>query len=166
MNKHNTSETIHQFSIDSINGSQIHFSDFAGKQILLVNVASECGLTPQYQQLQDLFEHFRDSVQIIACPSNDFGQQEPGNAQQILQFCELNYGVQFPITSKIIVQGPQMHELYKFVTQKALNGFADSEVSWNFQKYIFDEAGHLRHIFSPQTEPLDDKILDALSIEL
>ncbi len=132
---------------------------------MLVNVASECGLTPQYQQLQDLYVQYKDKLTIVACPTNDFGQQEPGTNEQIQHFCSNKFKISFPMTSKISVKGSSMHDLYTFVTQKKLNGFADSEVSWNFQKYIFDESGQLCHIFSPQTEPLDEKIINALAIQ-
>jgi glutathione peroxidase len=162
--KNKTSNSIHSFSIEAIDGSVIDFSSFSGRKIMLVNVASECGLTPQYQQLQDLYAQYKNKLSIVACPANDFGQQEPGTNQQIQTFCSTKFNVSFPMTHKISVKGNNMHNLYKFVTQKELNGFADSEVSWNFQKYVFDEAGQLCHIFAPQTEPLADEILSALAI--
>ena len=159
-------KTIHGFTIKGINGNLIDFSDYSGKKILLVNVASECGLTPQYLQLQELYNEFNEQLIIVGCPANNFGGQEPGTDEKIEKFCSLNYSVSFPLTTKISVKGDNMSELYKFVTMKDLNGFEDSEVSWNFQKYLFNEQGELTHIFSPQTEPADEQILNAAGISL
>lgn len=159
-------KSIHNFHIEGLTGDTIHFSDYVGKKIILVNVASQCGLTPQYAQLEEMYHNFSDKFTVIACPCNDFGQQEPGNSQEIQQFCNNTYQITFPMTQKITVVGNHMHELYAFVTQKSKNGLQDSEVSWNFQKYIFDEEGILRHVFAPSIEPTDDAILAALGIEL
>ncbi len=161
-----TKKTIHRFKIKNLNGSIIDFSDYSGKKILLVNVASECGLTPQYLQLQEIYNEFKDQLVIIGCPANNFGGQEPGTDQEIEKFCSLKYNVSFPLTTKISVKGDDIAELYKFVTKKDLNGLEDSEVSWNFQKYLFNEQGELTHIFSPQTEPADEQILSAAGISL
>ena len=159
-------KTIHEFTIKGINGNLIDFSDYSGKKILLVNVASECGLTSQYLQLQEMYNEFKEQMVIIGCPSNNFGSQEPGKDKEIQHFCSVNYGVSFPMTTKISVKGKDISELYKFVTNKELNGFENSEVSWNFQKYLFNEQGKLTHIFSPQTEPADEQILSAAGISL
>ena len=159
-------KTIHRFTIKGINGNLIDFSDYSGKKILLVNVASECGLTPQYLQLQELYNEFNEQLVIIGCPANNFGGQEPGTDEEIEKFCSLKFSVSFPLTTKISVKGDNMAELYKFVTFKDLNGFENSEVSWNFQKYLFNEQGILTHIFSPQTEPADEQILSAAGISL
>ena len=131
---------------------------------MLVNVASECGLTPQYRQLQDLTAEYGDKIVIVGCPANNFGAQEPGTDAQIADFCSLNYGVSFPMTSKISVKGDDMHELYRFVTQKSENGVEDSEVKWNFQKYIFDENGMLVKVIGPTVQPADDEVLNALGL--
>lgn len=161
-----TTKSIHNFQIDGLKGKLINFADYAGKKILLVNVASECGLTPQYAQLEEIYRQFSDKFIVIGCPANNFGAQEPGSNAEIAQFCQVTYQVSFPMTAKISVKGADIHELYKFVTQKAQNGFQDSEVSWNFQKYIFDEQGLLTHIFEPSIEPTNDELLAVLGIKL
>lgn len=158
------SVSIHNFSLQSIDGSQFNFADFKNKKILLVNVASFCGLTPQYAQLQEIYAQFGDKVVVIGVPANNFANQEPNSESEIQQFCSLRYEVTFPLTQKISVKGDNQHELYQFVTQKAKNGVLDSEVSWNFQKYVFDENGFLTHTFSPRTEPADEEILKALGL--
>lgn len=156
--------SIHNFKIESLEGKTIDFSDFKGKKIMLVNVASECGLTPQYQQLQELYENHSDKVVIVGCPANNFGAQEPGSNEQIKEFCSVRYGVSFPMTTKISVKGDDMHELYQFVTKKDLNGFEDSEVQWNFQKYIFNEEGKLIKVIAPTVSPIDEEVLEILGI--
>lgn len=158
--------SIHQFQLEGLKGSKVNFADFKGKKILLVNVASECGLTAQYQQLQDLYAATKEQIVIVGCPANNFGAQEPGNDEQIASFCTLNYGVAFPMTTKISVKGTDMHPLYQFVTQKMQNGVEDSEVKWNFQKYIFDEEGLFQQVIAPTVEPLDDIVLAALAVSL
>lgn len=159
-----SSQSIHKFQLKSVQGTIIDFSTFAGKKILLVNVASECGLTPQYTQLEELYSSFSDQFVIVACPANNFGAQEPGNDDEIRTFCSTTYGITFPMTTKISVLGTDMHPLYVFATQKELNGLQDSEVSWNFQKYVFDEEGKLTHVFAPTVEPLDERLLQALGV--
>jgi glutathione peroxidase len=160
----NTAQSIHELSIKGLKGEAIKFSDYAGKKILLVNVASECGLTPQYAQLEEMYREFSDKFVIVGCPANNFGAQEPGTDAEIQQFCSLTYDVSFPLTTKISVKGDDKHDLYSFVTEKAKNGVQDSEVTWNFQKYVFDEQGFLAHVFDPQTEPASDEVLKALGI--
>jgi glutathione peroxidase len=156
--------SIHDFSLKAIDGSKFNFADFKGKKILLVNVASFCGLTPQYTQLQEIYAHWGDKLTIVGVPANNFANQEPNSESEIQQFCSVKYEVSFPLTQKISVKGDDQHELYQFVTQKAKNGVLDSEVTWNFQKYIFDENGFLTHTFSPRTEPADEEILKALGV--
>jgi len=160
----NTAQSIHNLTIKGSKGEEIKFSDYAGKKILLVNVASECGLTPQYAQLEEMYREFSDKFVIVACPANNFGGQEPGTDAEIQQFCTLKYEISFPLTTKISVKGNDKHNLYNFVTKKAQNGVQDSEVSWNFQKYVFNEEGFLTHVFEPQTEPASDEILTALGV--
>ncbi len=156
--------SIHDFSLKAIDGSKFNFADFKGKKILLVNVASFCGLTPQYTQLQEIYAQWGDKLTIVGVPANNFANQEPNSESEIQQFCSVKYEVSFPLTQKISVKGDDQHELYQFVTQKAKNGVLDSEVTWNFQKYIFDENGFLTHTFSPRTEPADEEILKALGV--
>lgn len=128
---------------------------------MIVNTASKCGLTPQYEQLQAIYDKYKDqNFTIIGFPANNFLKQEPGTDAEIATFCEKNYGVTFPMMSKISVKGKDMHEVYKFLTQKSKNGLEDSKVSWNFQKYLLDENGELVSIISPRTLPTDTSITD------
>ncbi len=157
---------IHDFRIEGLNGGEIDFSDFKGKKILIVNTASECGLTPQYSQLQELYNSFSDKVIIVGVPANNFGGQEPGNNDQIASFCSMNYGVTFPMTTKLSVVGSDMHPLYQWLTDKEKNGKSNSEVQWNFQKYLIDEQGDLSLFFAPTKEVFDSEIIEALGIKL
>ena len=144
----------------------MNFSSFKGKKILLVNVASECMYTPQYEQMEALNKHSEESLVVVGVPCNDFGGQEPGNEQAIQRFCETNFKVSFPMTEKIQIKAPNTHDLYKFATTKALNGKEDNVVQWNFQKFLFDENGQLQQVFDPADEPLGDKVLEACNIQL
>ncbi len=154
-------ETIHQFVVKGLYGDDFNFSTLSGKKIMIVNTASECGLTPQYENLQELYETYKnDNFVIIGFPANNFGGQEPGTDTQIATFCKQNYGVTFPMMSKISVRGDEMHKVYKFLTQKAKNGLEDSEVSWNFQKYLIDKNGSLVRVVSPKTLPTDKSIVE------
>lgn len=154
--------SIYDYSIEGLQGNKIDLSSFKGKKLLIVNTASECGLTPQYQQLQELYEHFSDQVEILGCPSNDFGNQEPGDEKEIASFCEQNYGVTFPMTRKITVKGDGQHPLYQWLTSKEINQKEDSEVQWNFQKYLIDEEGHLEKVFSPAVDPVSEEVINIL----
>ncbi len=160
-NSKNTSamQTLHQLSATDINGRPFDFSSLKGKKVIIVNTASECGLTPQYEQLQQLHLKYGEKVTVIGFPSNDFAGQEPGSEQEIAQFCSKNYGVTFPLMSKVTVKGEGMHPVYEFLTQKSKNGLQDSEVSWNFQKYLVDEQGKLVKVVSPRTLPDDAEIM-------
>lgn len=152
--------SIHQFTVKDIAGNDFNLADLKGKKVLFVNTASECGLTPQYEQLQEVYETFKDkNFTIIGFPANNFGAQEPGTDKQIATFCKANYGVTFPMMSKISVKGDDMHEVYQFLTQKAQNGLEDSDVAWNFQKYLVNENGELEKVISPKTLPNDEAIL-------
>jgi glutathione peroxidase len=156
----------HDFILKGIDGQDIHLSDFKGKKILLVNTASACGLTPQYAQLQELHEQFQEKVQIIGLPCNDFAGQEPGTEEDIQSFCSLKYKITFPMTSKITIKGENMHPLYQWLTKKSENNFSDSEVKWNFQKYLIDENGHLIAVFAPTLEVFNEEVLSAIGISL
>jgi len=154
-------QSIHQFVVQDIEGNDFNFSSLAGKKIMVVNTASKCGLTPQYKQLEEVYQHYQNqNLVIIGFPANNFMSQEPGTNEEIATFCERNYGVSFPMMSKISVSGKDMHEVYQFLTQKAKNGVADSEVEWNFQKYLLNEKGELEMVISPKTLPNDEKILN------
>ncbi len=154
-------QTIYNYRVKDIAGDDFDFASLKGKKIMIVNTASECGLTPQYEQLQAVYEEFKDkNFVIIGFPANNFGAQEPGSNEQIATFCKKNYGVSFPIMSKISVKGSDIHPIYQFLTQKAKNGLQDSEVQWNFQKYLIDEEGHLAKVISPRTLPNDPEIIN------
>lgn len=154
-------ETIYQFKVEDLSGDSFDFSTLKGKKILVVNTASECGLTPQYEQLQVIYEKYKDkNFVIVGFPANNFGAQEPGSNQQIATFCQKNYGVTFPMMAKISVKGGDMHPVYQFLTQKAKNGLEDSEVQWNFQKYLINENGELVDVVDPRTLPTDSVIIN------
>lgn len=154
-------QTIYNYKVKDIAGDEFDFASLKGKKIMIVNTASECGLTPQYEQLQEVYEEFKDkNFIIIGFPANNFGAQEPGTNEQIATFCKKNYGVSFPIMSKISVKGSDIHPIYQFLTQKAKNGLQDSEVEWNFQKYLIDEKGHLAKVISPRTLPNSPEIIN------
>lgn len=145
-----------------IDGNAIDFKVFKGKKLLIVNVASECGYTPQYKDLQALYEAHKDDLMIIGVPCNQFGGQEPGSAMQIKSFCEQNYGVKFLITEKVDVKGDNQHPLYSWLTSKSKNGKLDSEVKWNFNKYLLSETGELLEYFPSRTKPLGEEIAEYL----
>lgn len=155
------STNVYNYKLKTIKGEPLDLSAYKGKKILLVNTASACGLTPQYKQLEELQENFKDKLQIIGLPCNDFAGQEPGTEQEIAKFCEATYNITFPLTSKVKIVG-EPDPIYQFLTQKDLNGFGSSEVAWNFQKYLIDENGNLIGIFAPPIEPLDEEILNAV----
>lgn len=150
---------IYGFKLKDLNGAEFDFATLKGKKIMIVNTASKCGLTPQYKDLQALYEKYKDqNFVIIGFPANDFMEQEPGTDEEIAEFCQINYGVTFPMMSKISVKGEQMAPIYKFLTQQKLNGFSDSDVEWNFQKYLLNENGQLEKVVGPRINPTDKEI--------
>lgn len=151
--------SIHQFKVETLSGETFDFSKLAGKKILVVNTASECGLTPQYKDLEALYAKYKDRLVIVGFPANNFGAQEPGTNQEIGAFCQKNYGVTFPMMAKISVKGNDMNEVYRFLTQKSQNGLQDSEVEWNFQKYLLNENGQLEKVIKPQVLPTDASVV-------
>ena len=154
-------KTLHDYTVKDITGEDFELSSLKGKKVMVVNTASKCGLTPQYEQLQELYATYKDSnFTIIGFPSNDFLKQEPGSNDEIQEFCKLNYGVEFPMMSKITVKGKDKADVYKFLTQKDLNGLEDSKVQWNFQKYLIDEEGKLVRVVSPRTLPNEESIIE------
>ena len=153
-------ETIYQFKVKDLSGDDFDFSSLQGKKVMIVNTASKCGLTPQYKDLETIYEKYKDkNFIIVGFPANNFASQEPGTNEEIAAFCEKNYGVSFPMMEKISVKGDDMHAVYKFLTQKSKNGLEDSEVQWNFQKYLINEKGELEKVISPRTLPTDDSII-------
>ena len=153
-------KTIYQFKVEDINGETFDLSSLKGKKVMIVNTASKCGFTPQYAELQRIYEQYKyDDFVIIGFPSNDFGNQEPGSNEEISEFCQKNYGVDFPMMAKITVKGEEKHPLYQFLTEKSKNGFKDSEVKWNFQKYLIDRDGKLVAVKDSNVVPGDNSIL-------
>ncbi|NDP28775.1 MAG: glutathione peroxidase [Flavobacterium sp.] len=154
-------QTIYQFKVEDLSGKPFDFASLKGKKIMIVNTASKCGLTPQYKELEALYKEYSSKgFVIVGFPANNFASQEPGTNEEIATFCQLNYGVTFPMMSKISVKGNDMHKIYQFLTQKSKNGLEDSEVSWNFQKYLLNEKGELVKVISPRTLPNDPEVLN------
>ena len=152
--------SIHQFKVADIYGNIFDFSQLKGKKVMIVNTASKCGLTYQYEALQKLYSQYKDlNFVIVGFPSNDFLWQEPGSNDEIIDFCEQNYGVTFPMMSKITVKGTKKHPIYQFLTQKSKNNYRDSRVTWNFQKYLINKEGRIEKIISPRTRPDSEEIV-------
>jgi len=157
----NETVSFYEFNVKDIYGEDYDLSQLKGKKILIVNTASECGYTPQYDDLQKLYQTYgSDNFTIIGFPANDFMGQEPGTNEEIKEFCTINYGVTFPLMAKISVKGKYIHPLYEWLTTKELNGKMDSEVKWNFQKYMIDENGNLADFATPGTKPFDEQIVN------
>ncbi len=155
--------SIHSLSFKSLQGKEHSMSEFKGKFILIVNVASKCGFTPQYADLQELHNKFGDKLAIIGFPSNQFANQEPGSAEEIETFCTSNYGVSFLMAEKVDVMGDQQHPIYAWLTQKEKNGKDNNSVKWNFQKYLIDPEGRWVDVFYSITKPMSQKILKHLA---
>lgn len=151
-------ESLYEIPILSLTGKPVELSLFKGKHILFVNVASQCGFTPQYKDLETLSTRYKEKLVVIGVPCNQFGNQEPGEASDIRNFCEVNYGVSFLITEKIDVKGENQHPLYQWLTQKSKNGSKNSTVKWNFQKYLVSPKGNLIDYYYSITSPLNKKI--------
>ncbi len=155
-----TEPTIYDFKIQALDSDEmIDFKAFEGKKILIVNVASKCGYTGQYADLEKLYKKHQDQLVIIGFPCNQFLGQEPGSEEEIAQFCSANYGVTFPMTTKVDVKGKNQNEIYKWLTSKELNGKGDFKIKWNFNKFLIDENGQLIDYFPSGVKPLDDKIV-------
>lgn len=149
---------IYDFKVPSLDGKTIDFKKFKGKKILIVNTASACGYTPQYADLEKLHQQYKDKLVVVGFPANNFGQQEPGNNDEIRDFCKKNYGVSFPMAAKVSVKGEDMHPLFKWLTTKSLNGKMDAEIKWNFTKFLIDENGELLAKFESRVKPLSEEI--------
>ena len=160
------SMSFYDFKLTAINGETFDFSTLKGKRVLIVNTASECGYTPQYKQLQELYANYGgEKFTIIGFPANNFGGQEPGSDTEIASFCEKNYGVTFPMMSKISVKGDDEHPLYKWLTDKELNGVSDGKVKWNFHKFLIDENGNWYKELSSSVSPLDDVVISFAQVK-
>lgn len=160
LNAQQNQKSFYDFTVTDINGKSFSMSSLKGKKVMIVNVASKCGYTPQYEELQKLYDRYKDkNFVIVAFPANNFGNQEPGTNAEIKEFCRVNYGVTFPMMEKISVKGEDQAPIYKWLTQKSENGVIDQEVTWNFQKYLIDENGKLSAVYLPKISPLDEKII-------
>ncbi|MDO6596959.1 glutathione peroxidase [Oceanihabitans sp. 2_MG-2023] len=157
------STSIYNIEINSLEGNAIDLSEYKDKMLLIVNVASECGFTKQYSDLQKLYDEYQDTLMIIGVPCNQFGNQESGTASEIQSFCKKNFGVTFLMTEKIDVKGSSQHPLYKWLTQKELNGKSNSSVKWNFQKYLINKKGQLVDSYFSTTNPTSNKIVKHLN---
>lgn len=156
---HKTMKTIYDYKVETISGDEFDFADLKGKKILIVNTASKCGFTPQFEGLEALYQKYKDQgFVVIGFPTNDFKEQDPGTNEEIAEFCQLNYGVSFPMMAKIKVTGDDKAPIYQFLTQKEMNGKKSSSVKWNFQKYIINEDGTLEDYFYSITSPESKKI--------
>jgi glutathione peroxidase len=153
---------LYKFKLKTLDGQEITLEKFKGKKLLLVNVASECGFTPQYKNLQALHDKYKDKLVVIGFPANNFGGQEPGSATEIKGFCEKNYGVTFQMMDKISVKGDDAHPLYKWLSNKEENGTCGDAPKWNFCKYLIDEKGNIIKYFSSRVDPLSEEITSLL----
>jgi len=163
-NNMHTLKTLHDFVVKDINGKEFDLATLKGKKVLVVNVASKCGLTPQYEDLQALYDKYKNKdFVVIGFPANNFMGQEPGTNSEIMEFCSVNYGVTFPMMDKISVKGKDQSPLYKWLTNKSENGKIDQKVTWNFQKFMVDEEGHLVDVVMPKESPMSDKIINWLN---
>lgn len=158
-----TGKTIYDFTLQDIDGNPVNLSKYKGKVVVMVNVASKCGLTPQYTQIEKFYEEWKDKgVVVLGFPANNFMGQEPGSNEEIKTFCSTTYGVSFPMFSKISVKGNDIHPLYAYLTKKELNGWNEGEVSWNFQKFIINKEGKVVRSISPRTLVTDAEFLDTV----
>jgi len=154
-------QNIYQFKVEDLSGNEFDFASLKGKKIMIVNTASKCGLTPQYKDLETIYKEYQvKGFVIVGFPANNFAAQEPGTNEEIATFCQQNYGVSFPMMDKVSVKGDDMCALYQFLTQKSKNGLQDSEVAWNFQKYLINENGELEKVIAPKTLPTDASVID------
>ena len=156
-----TEKSFYSFKVKTIDGEIFDMSSLKGKKVLVVNTASKCGFTPQYDELQKLYEKYGpDKFVIIGFPANNFKNQEPGSNEEIKEFCRLNYGVTFPMMEKISVKGDDIHPLYKWLTSKEENGVMGAEVKWNFNKFLIDQEGNLVKMFGSITKPFSNEIIN------
>ncbi|MCZ0755122.1 glutathione peroxidase [Anoxybacillus sp. J5B_2022] len=150
--------SIYDFTVKTIQGDEKTLTEYKGKVLLIVNTASKCGFTPQYKELQELYEQYRDKgFVVLGFPCNQFGHQEPGTEEEIAQFCELNYGVTFPMFAKVDVNGEHAHPLFVYLTEKAPGVFGTKTIKWNFTKFLVDRNGNVVERFAPQTRPSELK---------
>lgn len=156
-------QSIYDFKVKGLTGGEINLSDFKGKKILIVNTASECGYTPQYEGLEELYNKYKDNgLVVIGFPANEFGGQEPGSNADIAAFCQKNYGVTFPMAAKVVVKGPGIEPLFRYLTDEAGKIGVEDPIKWNFTKFLIDGSGRLMKVFAHGTEPLSDEVIEAV----
>ncbi|MFT3678471.1 MAG: glutathione peroxidase [Chitinophagaceae bacterium] len=158
-----TDGSIYNFKVPGLEGGTIDFSKFKGKKILVVNTASKCGLTPQYEELEKLYKDHSDKLVIVGFPANNFAQQEPGTNTEIAEFCKKNYGVSFPMAEKVSVKGDDIAPIFKYLVDEAAKKDIKDPISWNFTKFLLNEKGELITVFSPKTKPLSEEVLKYLN---
>lgn len=159
----NTDGSIYTFKVPGLEGGTIDFAKFKGKKILVVNTASKCGLTPQYEELEKLYKEHSDKLVIVGFPANNFAQQEPGSNTEIAEFCKKNYGVSFPMAEKVSVKGEDIAPIFKYLVDEAAKKGIKDPISWNFTKFLLSEKGELVTVFSPKTKPLSEEVLKYLN---
>lgn len=155
--------SIYDFKVDGLNGKPIDFSQFKGKKIMIVNTASKCGNTPQYTQLEELYEKYKDKLVIVGFPANNFGGQEPGTNSEIQEFCKKNYGVTFPMADKVSVKGNDIAPIYKYLLSEAAKKGFDDPIKWNFTKFLLDEKGNLITVIHNKVNPMSEEVLKYLN---
>ena len=156
-------ESIYNIKVNKLDGTSLDLKEFKGKKMLFVNVASKCGYTPQYAELQELYDQYSEKLEIFGVPCNQFGGQEPGSDEEIAQFCKKNYGVTFTMLEKVDVKGSSQHPLYSWLTTKEKNGVMDATVRWNFHKFLVDEEGALINMYNSRTNPVGTEMLEAIN---
>lgn len=155
-------KSIYDFKVKSLTGGTINFKDFKGKKIMIVNTASKCGNTPQYDELEKLYEKYKDKLVIVGFPANNFGQQEPGSNEEIQEFCKKNYGVTFPMAEKVSVKGDDIAPIYQYLVEEAKKKGFEDPVKWNFTKFLLDEKGELITVIHNKTKPMSEEVLKYL----
>ncbi len=155
-------QSIHDFKVESLDGATIDFASFKGKKILVVNTASACGYTPQYKELEQLYQQHKENLVIVGFPANNFGGQEPGSNMEIKEFCQKNYGVSFPMAAKVSVKGEDMAPIYKWLTSKNQNNVLDATIGWNFNKFLIDENGQMVAYFPSKITPMSNELVSKL----
>jgi len=159
-------KTVHDFNMQNIEGDEVSLSDYSGKVVLIVNTASKCGYTPQYEGLQELYDTYNEEgLVVLGFPANNFGGQEPGSDEEILEFCTTKFDVSFPMFSKVSVKGDDQHPLFNFLTSVENPDFT-GEINWNFEKFLIDKEGKLVHRFRSKTKPMSDELTAAVKVEL
>ena len=157
-------KSLYDFTVKSLDGKPVSLSGFKGKKVVVLNVASKCGFTPQYADWEKFYKEHGDKIVVLGFPANNFKSQEPGSSEEIAEFCKKNYGVTFPMFEKVSVLGDDQAPLYKWLTDKSMNGWNDKVPTWNFCKYVINEKGELTHFFASKVKPEDEEFKKAVGI--